>query len=142
MTDIRYTNQFTSGALGGIIHVISVAVFIALYVTSAGHTFSLSSFVGRGGVPIAVLFLLGAVCSLLYFNYNLISPIMLLVLFDISAVIASAPEGWTETRGIGPPSFYTLYIFFFVGPLGVILLMGTIEHWTRTRWEAEATNHA
>lgn len=128
----RYQDQVVYGFLGGLIHLVSVAVFILSYVTSSGYTFSLKS-PGSGIVPVAVLFVLGVACSLLYINYNLISPIGIIVLFDVVSVSASPPAVWTYPGPAGPPSFYQFYIFFFIVPLAVAGLVGGIEYWARTR---------
>lgn len=128
----RYQDQVLYGLLGGLLHLAAVAVFILSYVTLSGHTFSLRS-PGSGIVPVAVLFVLGAGCSLLYVNYDLLSPIGIIGLFDIISVSASPPEVWTYPGPAGPPSFYQFYIFFFMIPLAIAGLMGGIEHWARTR---------
>ena len=137
----RYSSRIVLISLGGLAHVAFVSVFIFSFVTISGHSFSIDSFVG-GGVPIAVLFVLGAVCSILYFSYNLYTPVGIILLFDISFILGSSAEVWTDRAPAGPPSFYSLYIFFFVIPLGIAVLMGGIEHWTRAQWRAETTGNS
>ena len=137
----RYSSRVVLISLGGLAHVAFVSAFIFSFVTVSGHSFSIDSFVG-GGVPIAVLFVLGAVCSILYFSYNLCTPIGIILLFDISFILGSSAEVWTDRAPAGPPSFYSLYIFFFVIPLSIAVLMGGIEYWTRAQWRAEATGRS
>lgn len=128
----RYQDQVVYGLLGGVIHLVSVAAFILSYVTLSGYTFSLES-PGSGIVPVAVLFVLGVACSLLYINFNVISPTGIIILFDIISVVASPPEVWTYPGPAGPPSFYQFYVFFFIIPLAIAGLVGGIEYWARTR---------
>ena len=138
---IRYSSRIVLISLGGLAHVAFVLAFIFSFVTISGHSFSIDSFVG-GGVPIAVLFVLGAVCSILYFNYNVYTPIGIILLFDISFILASPAEVWTDRAPAGPPSFYSLYIFFFVIPLSMAVFMGGVEYWARIRWKAETTGRS
>lgn len=137
----RYSSQVVLISLGGLAHVAFVFAFIFSFVTVSGYSFSIDSFVG-GGVPIAVLFVLGAVCSILYFSYNLYTPVGIILLFDISFILGSSAEVWTDRAPAGPPSFYSLYIFFFVIPLSIAVLMGGIEYWTRAQWRAEAAGRS
>ena len=137
----RNSSRVALTFLGGLAHVAFVSAFIFSFVTVSGHSFSIDSFVG-GGVPIAVLFVLGAVCSILYFSYDLHTPVGIILLFDISFILASPAEVWTDQAPAGPPSFYSLYIFFFVIPLSIAALMGGIEYWTRSRWKAETADRS
>ena len=134
----RYSSRIALTFLGGLAHVAFVSAFIFSFVTVSGRSFSIDSFVG-GGVPIAVLFVLGAVCSMLYFSYDLYTPVGIILLFDISFILGSSAEVWTDRAPAGPPSFYSIYIFFFMIPLSIAVLMGGIEYWTRARWRAETT---
>ena len=135
----RDSSRIVLISFGGLAHVAFVSAFIFSFVTVSGHSFSIDSFVG-GGVPIAVLFVLGAVCSILYFSYDLYTPIGIILLFDISFILGSSAEVWTDRAPAGPPSFYSLYILFFVIPLSIAVLMGGIEYWTRAQWRAETTD--
>ena len=137
----RYSSRIALTFLGGLAHVAFVFAFIFSFVTVSGHSFSIDSFVGDG-VPIAVLLMLGAVCSILYFSYNLYTPVGIVLLFDISFILASPAEVWTDRAPAGPPSFYSIYIFFFVIPLGIAVLMGGIEYWTRAQWRAETADRS
>ena len=128
----RYTTQVVSVLLGGLAHVALVSAVVVSYVTVSGHVFVVGSFVD-GGVPIAALFVLGAACSLLYLNYDLVSPAALIGVFDIVSVIASPPEVWTEPAPAGPPSIYGFYVHLFVVPLGIAVLAGAVEHFVRRR---------
>lgn len=134
----RYTARARAALLGGLAHVVSMLAVIASYVTVSGHAFAVDSFVD-GGVPIAALFVLGAACSLSYRHYALVSPAVLIGVFDIVAVVSSPPEVWTEPAPAGPPSIYGFYVHLFVLPLGIAVLAGAVEYFVRRRRRAERT---
>lgn len=134
----RYTTQAISALVGGLVHVVSMLAVIVSYVTVSGHGFAVDSFVDVG-VPIAVLFVIGAACSLLYLNYDLVSPAVLIGVFDIVAVISSPPDVWTDPAPAGPPSIYGFYVYLFVIPLGFAILTGAVEYFVRRRRGTETT---
>lgn len=131
-----YRKQATVGLLGGIVHVSAILIFTFLYVSIAGFEYSITAFID-GGVPILVLSVLGAAGVLLYYNAGVITPIALILAFDIIAVVSSPPEIWTLPGAGTPPPIYELYIFFFVVPLGIAILTGTIEYFTRKGMTSE-----
>lgn len=132
-----YRKQATVGLLGGIAHVSAILIFTLLYVSIAGFDYSITAFID-GGVPILVLSVLGAAGVLLYYNAGVITPIALIIAFDIIAVVSSPPEVWTVPGPAGPPSIYEFYIFVFVVPLGIAILLGTIEFFTRKGMKSQA----
>lgn len=135
----RSVEHVGTGLIGGIAHVIAVFVLVWVYVTESGHDFSTWAFVD-GGVPIVVLAALGAVCSLFYLNYRVISPTVLILSIDAFAVLSSPPEVWTVPTPAGPPSIYGFYIhLFFVAPLGLAVLAGAVEHYIRGLMRTETT---
>lgn len=136
LSAMEYRTQVTVGLVGGMAHLIAVLIFTFLYVSASGVEFRISAFV-RGGVPLVVLTLLGAWGVLLYYNTGVISPTALIIAFDIVAILSSTPEVWTVPTPAGPPSFYDFYIFFFIGPLAIAVLMGVIEYFSRKRLHSQ-----
>lgn len=134
----EHVTRARAGVLGGLAHVLAVGVFVVAYVSVSGHEFSLPSFVD-GGIPLAVLFVLGAACALAYSIFDLVSPSVLIAAFDVLAVLSSPPEVWTDPGPAGPPSVYGFYVFLFVIPLGVAGLVGVVEYFLRRRWGQEPT---
>lgn len=125
-----YRKQATVGLLGGIAHLITILITTLLYASVSGVDYSFSAFI-NGGVPILVLTILGATGVLLYYNYEVLTPLALIITFDLVAIVSSPPIVWTEPGPAGPPSFYELYIFFFLVPLCIAVLMGSIEYYAR-----------
>lgn len=135
----RFVLQGVTGVAGGVAHVFAVLVLVSMYVAASGHDFSPGAFVG-GGVPVAVLATLGAVCALIYRTYGAISPTVLILSVDVVAVLSSPPEVWTVPTPAGPPSIYGFYIhLFFVAPLGLAVIAGAVEYHVRSRHGSETT---
>ncbi len=138
LADMNRRQQAIFGLLAGLLHLIANLIFTFVYVSTAGFEYSLSSF-SNGGIPLAVLTILGAAGFLLYANFEVLTPIALILSFDIIAIISSPPEVWTNPGPAGPPSIFSFYIHLFVIPLGFAVLVGAIEYVIRKRGKTTTT---